>query len=292
MPLSADVPGALFLQDWYPAGEARCCGRITRRATRCSATTSRPAETDGPGRSRPARSPRHPSGPTATVWYRLESGVTPPRYLDLAGNEVLAIPGAERAPAGRPFEAVWFTNPSGDRIQGWLIRPDGEAPFPTIVSIHGGPEYHNTDVFDARRLAYADHGFAVLLVNYRGSTGYGTAFRQRLQGDIGFPESEDVNAGLDHLIAEGIADPAPAVHRGLVLGRLPRDVERRAASRALAGRGGRDPRGRLRGRHYECAAPLRAWDVATFGRQPHGPARALSRAQPHDVRGPRDRARS
>ena len=53
-----------------------------------------------------------------------------------------------------------------------------------------------------------DEGFAVLQVNYRGSTGRGKAFREELKGNIGFPETEDIVAGVDHIVAEGHRGPA------------------------------------------------------------------------------------
>lgn len=56
-----------------------------------------------------------------------------------------------------------------------------------------------------------DAGFAVGLVNYRGSVGYGREWRDELIADIGRPELEDVNAGLRDLVDRGIADPARAV---------------------------------------------------------------------------------
>src|SRR5438128_5586396 len=62
--------------------------------------------------------------------------------------------------------------------------------------------------------AWVDHGVAVAMVNYRGSTGYGVAFRDALIGNPGFPEVEDVVAGLDALVAEGVADPDRAVLAG------------------------------------------------------------------------------
>jgi dipeptidyl aminopeptidase/acylaminoacyl peptidase len=62
--------------------------------------------------------------------------------------------------------------------------------------------------------AYVDHGLAVAMVNYRGSTGYGTAFRDALIGNPGFPEVEDVVAGLDALAADGVIDPARAAIAG------------------------------------------------------------------------------
>src|SRR5439155_21794200 len=62
--------------------------------------------------------------------------------------------------------------------------------------------------------AWVDHGFAVGMVNYRGSTGYGVAFRDALIGNPGFPEVEDLVAGLDDLVASGVADPSRVVLSG------------------------------------------------------------------------------
>ena len=188
--------------------------------------------------------------------------------MDDAGEEVLRIPDVPRPPAGRPCEEVWFDNPHGDRIQGWLKRPEGAGPHPTIVAVHGGPEYHDTDAFDPRELAYVDHGFAVLSVNYRGSTGYGTAFREAIHGNIGFPESEDLNAGLDHLVAEGIADPDRLFIEGWswggYLATLNAGLHPDRWRAVLAG----IPVGDYVAAHYECAPPLRAWDLATLGGSP------------------------
>jgi dipeptidyl aminopeptidase/acylaminoacyl peptidase len=63
-----------------------------------------------------------------------------------------------------------------------------------------------------------DHGFAVAMVNYRGSIGYGRAFRDHIIGNIGFPEVEDTVAGLDDLVARGIADPGRAAVGGFSWG--------------------------------------------------------------------------
>jgi dipeptidyl aminopeptidase/acylaminoacyl peptidase len=59
-----------------------------------------------------------------------------------------------------------------------------------------------------------DAGFLVAMVNYRGSEGFGQAWRDELTGNIGFLELEDVLAGLDDLVARGEADPARAVLAG------------------------------------------------------------------------------
>jgi dipeptidyl aminopeptidase/acylaminoacyl peptidase len=265
--LSIEAPGAIYLMDWYPDGEALLLrqdheGRdalIRFDLAAGRSTTIRPA--GGTITQAHVR-------PDGTVWCRFEDGILPPTLQDLDGDEVVAIPGGERAPRGRPFEPVWFDNPDGDRIQGWLIRPQGVGPFPTIVSVHGGPEYHNTDAFDPRRQAFVDHGFAVLLVNYRGSTGYGRAFREALQGNIGFPESSDLNAGLDHLIAEGIADPANLFIEGWswggYLATLNAGLHPDRWRAVVAG----IPVGDYVAAHYECAPALRAWDLAVMGGSP------------------------
>ena len=65
------------------------------------------------------------------------------------------------------------------------------------MSVHGGPEWHERDRFDPETQAFVDAGYAVALVNYRGSTGYGVAFRRALIGAVCFTETEDIIAGLD-----------------------------------------------------------------------------------------------
>ena len=99
-------------------------------------------------------------------------------------------------------------------MHGFFVTPEGEGPFPIVMLVHGGPTGQDTDAWDPEVLAYVDTGFAVAMVNYRGSTGYGRRWRDRLIGDIGGPELVDVNAGLSDLVARGIADPARAVVGG------------------------------------------------------------------------------
>ena len=266
-PIEVDAPGALFVQDWFPGGDALLVRQDheARDALLRVDLTTGAADVVVPAIGTITEAAVRPDG---TVWYRGENGATPPRYLDPAGAEVIAVPGAEAPPDGRPFEAVWFTNPAGDRIQGWLIRPDGDGPYPTILSVHGGPDYHNTDAYDARRIAYADHGFAVLLVNYRGSTGYGSAFRHALQGNIGLPESEDINAGIDHLIAEGVADPDRLFIEGWSWGGYLSTLNAGMHPDRWKGVVAGIPVGDYVASHYECAPPIRAWDIAIMGGSP------------------------
>ncbi len=92
-------------------------------------------------------------------------------------------------------------------VEGWLLLPPtGEPPFPTILYIHGGPHsgFGHIFSFDFQMLAGA--GFAVLIVNQRGSTGYGDAFATQIIGDWGNLDYEDLMAGVDFAIQEGHAD--------------------------------------------------------------------------------------
>jgi dipeptidyl aminopeptidase/acylaminoacyl peptidase len=129
------------------------------------------------------------------------------------GAEVIA-PNGDRAPAGRPYQSWWFKNPNGDRVHGFFVEPEGPRPHPVVMLVHGGPTWAYTDMFQPDVQAFLDRGFAVGIVNYRGSTGYGVAFRDALLGNPGFPECEDVAAGLDDLVASGVADPKRAVLAG------------------------------------------------------------------------------
>ena len=93
-------------------------------------------------------------------------------------------------------------------------RGQATAARPTVFSLHGGPHAADEDRFSPARAAWVDAGFTVVEVNYRGSTGYGSAWRDAIEGRPGLTELEDVAAVLDHCVAEGIADPARCVVEG------------------------------------------------------------------------------
>ena len=99
-------------------------------------------------------------------------------------------------------------------MHGFLAVPPGAGPHPTVLIVHGGPHHHDADSWDPEVQAFVDHGYAVGLVNYRGSTGYGKAWQDVLEGDPGRPEIEDVVAGRDDLVARGLADPDQVVISG------------------------------------------------------------------------------
>jgi dipeptidyl aminopeptidase/acylaminoacyl peptidase len=105
------------------------------------------------------------------------------------------------------LQNIHFKSIDGADVEGWLMTPLGEAPFPTVLHIHGGPHvaYGNAFYFDFLTLAGA--GFAVLFANHRGSTGYGNAFATGTHADWGNLDYHDLMAAVDYTIALGIADP-------------------------------------------------------------------------------------
>jgi dipeptidyl aminopeptidase/acylaminoacyl peptidase len=90
---------------------------------------------------------------------------------------------------------------------------DGERP-PLIVMIHGGPTAAAATGFSAAKQYWTTRGFAVVDVNYRGSTGYGRGYRGKLNGNWGKADVEDCVAVVKHLVAQGLADPDRVAIRG------------------------------------------------------------------------------
>jgi dipeptidyl aminopeptidase/acylaminoacyl peptidase len=90
---------------------------------------------------------------------------------------------------------------------------DGETP-PLIVWSHGGPTAATRDVLDARAQFWTSRGFALLDVNYGGSTGFGRVYRERLNGMWGIVDVADCVNGALHLVAKGLADGGRLAIRG------------------------------------------------------------------------------
>lgn len=88
-----------------------------------------------------------------------------------------------------------------------LVPGDRPAPHPTVLRPHGGPTGQDFDAWNDLDAALVDAGYAVVRVNYRGSTGYGAAWRDALHVRLGFIELEDIGTVRDHLEAAGIVDP-------------------------------------------------------------------------------------
>jgi dipeptidyl aminopeptidase/acylaminoacyl peptidase len=110
-------------------------------------------------------------------------------------------------------EIVKWKHADGTAIEGVLIKPVGYEKgkrYPLVMQVHGGPESADLNGWFGSYSAWgqmlAGHGFAVLYPNYRGSIGRGVKFSMADQRDLMGKEFEDMLAGIDHLIAAGIAD--------------------------------------------------------------------------------------
>jgi dipeptidyl aminopeptidase/acylaminoacyl peptidase len=89
----------------------------------------------------------------------------------------------------------------------------GEKP-PLLVITHGGPTGATSDVLDPKIQFWTSRGFAVLDVDYSGSTGYGRPYRDRLKGQWGIVDVEDAVGGAKAMVAAGKADPERLIIRG------------------------------------------------------------------------------
>jgi dipeptidyl aminopeptidase/acylaminoacyl peptidase len=94
-----------------------------------------------------------------------------------------------------------------------FVAPPGERP-PLLVLTHGGPTAATEALLDPEVQFWTSRGFAVLDVNYRGSTGYGRPYRDSLKGQWGVADVEDAVNGARHLVALGKADPKRLAIRG------------------------------------------------------------------------------
>jgi dipeptidyl aminopeptidase/acylaminoacyl peptidase len=120
------------------------------------------------------------------------TGLGEVRRLTTLNNEMLG----RRAIA--PVEALTFKSFDGTEIEAFLTKPlvmNGKHPM--IVMIHGGPHGQQGPAFNQKAQIYAAQGWAVLMVNYRGSTGYGQKLADAIYRDQNGGEAKDVLAGVD-----------------------------------------------------------------------------------------------
>ncbi|GAA1544692.1 dipeptidyl aminopeptidase/acylaminoacyl peptidase [Microbacterium ginsengiterrae] len=141
---------------------------------------------------------------------------------DVESGDVSAVRG------GAPADSAWMPPARAFTIDGAhgpvhafdyppanpnVVAPDGELP-PYIVFVHGGPTAHVAGAASAAIAFYTSRGIGVLDVNYGGSTGYGRAYRERLDGQWGVVDVDDVLAAARGLAESGRADPRRIAIRG------------------------------------------------------------------------------
>ena len=105
---------------------------------------------------------------------------------------------------------VRYKTPDGAEVHGMLTLPPGYKAgekLPLLLRIHGGPNGQDSHSFQFERHFFAANGFAVLNVNYRGSSGRDEGHQTAIFADWGSKEVVDLLAGVDHVVSLGIADP-------------------------------------------------------------------------------------
>ncbi|WP_223262945.1 alpha/beta hydrolase family protein [Sphingobium sp. SCG-1] len=108
-----------------------------------------------------------------------------------------------------PVKAIRYKARDGLEIEGILTLPTGLDPraLPFIVMPHGGPWARDALNYDYIAQFLANRGYAVLQPNFRGSTGYGTEFLRKGEGEMGLAMQDDVTDAVQWAVKEGIADP-------------------------------------------------------------------------------------
>ena len=212
----AELPGELFAVDWSPDGRSLLLCQFHKAVQRlfvCDLGERRLRSLDHP------RGTFDFFGATGTgtcfgssdeVFALWQDSVHPARLVALdagTGREKRTLLEAGAAVGGRAWSSVSFASSDGQEIQAWLGVPEGKGPFPAVVHSHGGPDAVMTEAYLPSSQAWLDSGFAFLTVNYRGSTCFGRDFQEKIWGEPGRWEVEDLAAARDWLVAEGVASP-------------------------------------------------------------------------------------
>ncbi|MET7539787.1 prolyl oligopeptidase family serine peptidase [Streptomyces sp. NPDC005349] len=209
--LALGLPGDVSAE-WYPDGSALLVAHSFEARSdlwRYEFGSGAPTRVETP----PGTVSGATARPDGSVEYLWSSAAEPSVVRSTSGGVVLDPPGL-KAPVSVPVEDVWVEGPGG-RIHALVQKPAGATgPLPTVFEVHGGPTWHDSDSFAAGPAAWVDHGYAVVRVNYRGSTGYGREWTDALKHRVGLIELEDVSAVREWAVSSGLADPDRLVLAG------------------------------------------------------------------------------
>ena len=151
---------------------------------------------------------------TSKKLYMLESGDLAPRYFLYHRKErrleplYLLLPQITNATTAS-VKKISYAARDGYEVSGYLTLPVGRNPknLPTVVYPHGGPWSRDFDTFDRMAQFLANAGFAVFQMNFRGSTGLGSAHATSGYRQLGERIQNDITDGVKWIIQQGIADP-------------------------------------------------------------------------------------
>jgi acylaminoacyl-peptidase len=142
-----------------------------------------------------------PDGDLHYIW---TDSVHQPRLRTLSGRRPPEPEPGEVAVAAQ--QEVWVPTPAGD-VHALLTLPDAPGPHPAVFLLHGGPFDAARDAYDPLVSVFASIGCAVVRPNYRGSTGYGAAWRERFEDGVGLTQLDDLAAVRAHVVEAGLVDP-------------------------------------------------------------------------------------
>lgn len=212
-----------------------------------------------------------------TLW---TSTAHPPRTASSSGTPLPSLPRLPHPVPGVSCD-LWTPGRDGD-LHTLVTLPEGaRGPVPTVFLVHGGPADHDRDAYDGTVHSLVASGFGVARVNYRGSTGYGPAWRGAMSEGVGLTQVADLAAARADLVARGWADPAALGMWGtswggyltlLALGARPGLWQAGVAVKPVA---------HLARAHATTTPALRALDERLFGGTPEDRPDAYARSSPH-----------
>lgn len=215
--LAPDLPGEVTPHGWMPGAGQVLLRQVHLGRTRlwkCDASNGGrlcALAAHGDGTVSPL-----PIFPDGTLWYGFSSLSEPPqvRALDLTSETpvesiVIPPPPGNSEQAAVRWESVHYDSEDGVPIHGFLGIPEGggDGPFPALLYLHGGPTAQVTDSHVAAWNDLVARGYVVFAINFRGSTGYGREFQERINGQPGLYERKDMAAARAYLMGRGLADP-------------------------------------------------------------------------------------
>ena len=220
-PLAVDVPGDVVPVAWSEDGRRLLLLQLHRSSGGLhlldlqTSVVERLATPDGA--PSPWNRPELHGGAASTIWSDAEHPWSVVEADD-SGNRVLLTAARRDHYPGQPWREVTFPSEDGTEVHGWLLTPPGDGPWPAILYSHGGPTSAAGPTFHPICQAWVDSGYALLSVNYRGSTTFGDAYREALTGDIGGVDVADMLAGRRWLVETGIATPDQVILNGYSYG--------------------------------------------------------------------------
>jgi dipeptidyl aminopeptidase/acylaminoacyl peptidase len=268
--LQIDVEGSMRAFDWSPNGERILFRNFNKAVQQLYVYNLSNSEVS---------KLNHPSGTNSApyfwsdseIWSHWEDPTHPRRLIALdaqTGVQTRVVLSIADAQTGHPLRSVTFVSSDGQEVQGWLGTPDGKGPFPTILETHGGPKSVTCPTYSPESQAWIDNGFAFFSINYRGSVTFGREFEEKIYGNPGFWELEDMVAARNWLVQAGLGRPDMILLTGgsyggyltlQALGKRPDLWAGGMAEVAIAD---------WRGLYEDASDTMRAWAVALLGGRP------------------------